>query len=76
VNALPPPPGAIGLRYFTIELPDAAALAAVVESIEHAGVAFKERDGVIFLRDPSHNGIVLSAGQDAETVAAVVADLV
>jgi catechol 2,3-dioxygenase len=75
VNAPPPPPGAIGLRYFTIKLPDAAALAAVFESIEHAGVAFKERDGVIFLRDPSHNGIVLSAGQDAEKIATLASDL-
>ena len=75
VNAPPPPPGAIGLRYFTIKLPDAAALAAVVESIEHAGAAFKEKDGVIFLRDPAQNGIVLSAGADSEVIAGLVAGL-
>ena len=75
VNAPPPPPGAIGLRYFTINLPDAAALAAVVESIEHAGVAFKEKDDVIFVRDPAQNGIVLTAGQDAEKIATLATEL-
>jgi catechol 2,3-dioxygenase len=72
VNAPPPPPDAVGLRYFTITLPDAAALAAVVERIERAGVAFQENDGIVFMPDPSQNGVVLSVGREAERVAAVV----
>lgn len=75
VNAPPPPPDAAGLRYFTINLPDQAALAVVVKRIEEAGVTFQEKDGVIFLRDPAQNGVVLSAGQEAETVAAKVTEI-
>jgi catechol 2,3-dioxygenase len=75
INAPPPPPDAAGLRYFTINLPDAAALEAVSRRIEQAGVNFKEKDGVIFLRDPAQNGLVLSAGQQAETVAAKVTEI-
>jgi len=72
VNAPPPPPDAAGLRYFTINLPDAAALGAVVERIQQAGLAFQEKDGVIFLRDPAQNGVVLNVGQDANTITALV----
>jgi catechol 2,3-dioxygenase len=75
VNAPPPPPDAAGLRYFTINLPDEPALAAVVKRIEEAGVTFQEKDGVIFLRDPAQNGVVLSAGQEVETVAAKVTEM-
>ncbi|MBI1877710.1 MAG: VOC family protein [Chloroflexi bacterium] len=69
VNAPPPPPDAAGLRYYTINLPDAAALKEVIERIENAEVDFKEKDGVVFLRDPSKNGVVLATRQDAETIA-------
>jgi catechol 2,3-dioxygenase len=75
VNAPAPPPDAVGLRYYTINLPDAAALATVVESIERAGVAFQEKDGVILLRDPAQNGVVLSVGVEVERIAAVTAEL-
>jgi catechol 2,3-dioxygenase len=69
VNAPPPPADAAGLRYYTINLPDVAALAAVLESIERAGVDFQEKDGIIFLRDPAQNGVVLSVGVGAERIA-------
>jgi catechol 2,3-dioxygenase len=75
VNAPPPPPDAAGLRYFTINLPDEPALAVVVERIKGAGVTFREKDEVIFLRDPAQNGVVLSAGQEAEVVAAKVTEI-
>lgn len=76
VNAPPPPPDAVGLRYFTVNLPDAKALAAVVERIEQAGVAFKEKEGIVFLRDPAQNGVVLSTGQAAEVVAEIGAGVI
>lgn len=72
VNAPPPPRAAAGLRYFTINLPDSAALAAVVERIQEAGLAFQEKDNVVFLRDPAQNGVVLNVGQDAKTITALV----
>lgn len=75
VNAPPPPPDAAGLRYFTVNLPDASALAVVVERVEQAGAAFQEKDGIVFLRDPAQNGLVLSTGQAAEVVAAKVAEM-
>ncbi|NJN97192.1 MAG: VOC family protein [Anaerolineales bacterium] len=71
VNAPPPPPDAAGLRYFTLNLPDSAALAAVVERIQQTGLAFQEKDGVVFLRDPAQNGVVLATGQEAGTIVAV-----
>lgn len=74
VNAPPPPPDAVGLRYFTINLPDAAALTAEVERIEGAGVAFREKDGIVFLRDPAQNGVVLSVGREPEAIAAAVGE--
>jgi catechol 2,3-dioxygenase len=75
VNAPPPPPDAVGLRYFSITLPDAAALAAVVERIEQTGVAFQEKDEVVFLRDSAQNGVVLSVGRETERIAASVGEL-
>lgn len=72
LNAPPPPPDAAGLRYFTINLPTETALAEVVERIEQAGLTFQHRDQIVFLRDPSRNGVVLSAGQSPEAIAGVV----
>ncbi len=72
VNAPPPPPDAAGLRYFTLNLPDSAALAEVVERVQQAGLAFQEKDGVVFLNDPAQNGVVLNVGQNAKTITALV----
>src|SRR6185437_1670792 len=57
----PAPAGSVGLRSFTIELPDRRELAAVLGRIEAAGLATSpEADGVL-VRDPWGTGIVLSA---------------
>lgn len=74
VNAPPPPLDAAGLRYFTINLPDSAALAVVVARIQEAGLAFQEKDGVVFLHDPAQNGVVLATGQDTGTIVDFVAE--
>jgi hypothetical protein len=50
-------------------LPNPAALAEVKERIKQAGVEYKEKEGVVFLRDPARNGVVLTTDQDAETIA-------
>lgn len=58
----PPPPGdALGLRYFTVVLPEARALEAVLGRVEAAGVPTLELDGGALVRDPSQNGILLKA---------------
>ncbi len=59
-GAPPPPPEAVGLRYFTVIVPDAAELERVVSRVEAAGVAVtREADGVRFL-DPAQNGLRLT----------------
>jgi catechol 2,3-dioxygenase len=61
-GAPPPPPDALGLRYFTVELPDEAELARLLERVERAGIAVEHgRDGYM-VRDPSQNGVLLTAG--------------
>jgi catechol 2,3-dioxygenase len=55
----PAPAGSAGLRYFTIHLPDAAALAPVLARLDAAGVSYREENGGLTLADPWDNRIVL-----------------
>ncbi len=61
VGAPPPPPDAAGLRYFTILLPNGAELARVVGRVRDAGVPVEETPGGVLVRDPSQNGVMLTA---------------
>lgn len=61
VGAPPAPPGSIGLRYFTVVLPDAAALQAVVGRLEGAGYASTRTDNGVTLTDPAGLGVLLTA---------------
>jgi catechol 2,3-dioxygenase len=56
-GAPPPPEGAAGLRWFTIETPDAAALAAVRDRVAASGGAVSDADGGFETRDPSGNRV-------------------
>ncbi|HEX3802476.1 MAG TPA: VOC family protein [Solirubrobacteraceae bacterium] len=57
-----PPAGAVGLRAYEIKLPDAQALAEVLARVEAAGVATEPAVvGATLVRDPSGNGILLTA---------------
>src|SRR3990172_2832754 len=60
-GASPPPPNSLGLRYFTVVLPDRSELERVVERIEQAGVSTTPVEAGILVRDPSQNGVVLTA---------------
>jgi catechol 2,3-dioxygenase len=60
-GAPPPPPGALGLRYFTVALPDEEALGSVVQRVQQAGLATTQANGGVLVRDPSQNGVLLSA---------------
>jgi catechol 2,3-dioxygenase len=75
VGAPPPPPGSIGLRWFSIHLPDAAALEQVAGRVLQAGLplpaegalraegTFREEcPAGLLVRDPSQNGLVLEYG--------------
>jgi catechol 2,3-dioxygenase len=60
-GATPPPPGSTGLRYFTIVLPEDEEMQRVEARIRAAGIPLEELDNGLLVRDPSANGIVLTA---------------
>lgn len=60
-GAPPPPPNAAGLRWFELHLPDADALEAVLERLRTAGSPLEAHARGYLTRDPSQNGVVLSA---------------
>ena len=59
-GAPPPPPGALGMRYFTIVLPNEAELERVLERVHQAGLTTESTPEGRLVRDPSHLGIVLT----------------
>ena len=65
VGAPPPPPDAVGLRHFTIDLPDDEELARITERLQAADIPFEPvavthgAGAAQLVRDPSGNGIVL-----------------
>ena len=64
-NAPPPPPNSIGIRYFTIVVPDRGELERVLARVRHEGIATEETSEGILVRDPAHIGIVLNAASDS-----------
>jgi catechol 2,3-dioxygenase len=60
VGAPPPPPGAIGLRHFTVRFSDLEARDRVASRLASAGIPYDERDGGLLVRDPAQNAILLS----------------
>jgi catechol 2,3-dioxygenase len=59
IGAPPQPENAVGLRWFTIHLPHQDELDAIIARVESVGTPVEQHPEGIFLRDPSHNGIVL-----------------
>ena len=59
-GAPPPPPDALGLRYFSFILPNKTELERVVERVQRAGIATEPTEEGILVRDPSENCVVLS----------------
>lgn len=60
VGAPPPPPNSIGLNYFIIHLPDAAAHAAVLDQVRAANYPHEINPEGILLQDPARNTIILT----------------
>jgi catechol 2,3-dioxygenase len=60
-----PPSDAVGLRHFTVHLPNEAALSRAAERIEAAGIAFEHPPpngytaNALLLKDPSDNSVLL-----------------
>ncbi len=63
-GAPPPPPDALGLRYFTVVLPDRSELERTLARAR-AAVPLEEIPEGALLRDPSRNGVVLTDREDA-----------
>lgn len=61
VGAPPPPPGSVGLRWYSIVLPGQEALGRVAQRVREAGVPIEVRQEGWFLRDPAQNGVMLTA---------------
>lgn len=59
-GAPPPPPEALGLRYFSLVLPDAPELEKVVRQIKEVGLNSEEQTEGLLIRDPSQNGVLLT----------------
>jgi len=59
-GAPPAPPDAVGLRWFSVVLPDEAALEAVLERVRTAGLTPQAPPQGWFLHDPFRNGVVLT----------------
>jgi len=59
-GAPPPPPDALGMRYFTVVLPSETELDHVAERVQQAGIATEQTEAGILVRDPSQNGLMLA----------------
>jgi catechol 2,3-dioxygenase len=59
-GAPPPPADAVGLRHFTVELPNQQALDEVVARIDKAGIPSNRTDDGLLVHDPSQNGVILT----------------
>jgi catechol 2,3-dioxygenase len=62
-EAPPPAPDSVGLRYYTLRLPDEIELGKVIARIRQAGIASQETPQGLLIRDPSGNGIMLRIDQ-------------
>jgi catechol 2,3-dioxygenase len=58
-GAPPPPPDALGLRNFIVQLPNQDELGKVLDRVTRAGLRVEETDEGLLVRDPSQNGVVL-----------------
>jgi catechol 2,3-dioxygenase len=61
-DAPPPPDNAVGLRWFTLNLPDQSALDSLVERLDAANVPIDENETGLLVRDPAMNAILLATG--------------
>jgi catechol 2,3-dioxygenase len=59
-GAPPPPPGSLGLRYYTVVLPEQAELERLEAQLEAAGAAIERRPDGLLVADPSQNHLLLT----------------
>jgi len=58
-GAPPPPADAVGLRHFTVDFANQAALDEVIKRIDDAGIPSNKTEVGLLIYDPSQNGVVL-----------------
>jgi catechol 2,3-dioxygenase len=68
-GAPPSPTDALGLRYFSMVLPDRTELDRVLDRIRQAGIAAEQTQEGVLVRDPSLNAIVLNTPAQEEAAA-------
>ncbi|GHO49429.1 VOC family protein [Ktedonospora formicarum] len=74
-NAPPPPANAVGLRFYTIQLPDSTEVEHVHARLQAAGHPVQKLDEhTLSLRDPWQNGILITS-KNLNTLDAVQAPL-
>ena len=59
-GAPPPTDGALGLRYFSIVVPDAAELERLSDRLGQATLPFEKNEAGVLVSDPSRNGVLLT----------------
>lgn len=59
-GAPPPPPGSLGLRHYTVVLPEQAELQRLQAQLEAAGVPVERRADGLMVADPSQNHLLLT----------------
>jgi catechol 2,3-dioxygenase len=58
-GAPPPQEDAVGLRHFTVDFANQAALDEVIARVDQAGIPSNKTDDGLLLYDPSQNGVIL-----------------
>lgn len=58
-GAPPPPADAVGLRHFTVDFANQAALDEVIARVDQAGIPSNQIEEGLLISDPSQNGVVL-----------------
>lgn len=61
-GASPPPPDALGMRFFSIVLPAPADLEKMRDRLERSRIPCQAAGNGLLLRDPSQNGVLLTTG--------------
>jgi catechol 2,3-dioxygenase len=60
VGASPPPVNSIGLRYFTVQVPDKKELDNLIQRLQRALWPTEDHELGLFVKDPSGNGVVFT----------------
>jgi catechol 2,3-dioxygenase len=58
-GAPPPPQDAVGLRWYTLNLPDDESLNSVTSRLDAANIPIEATDAGLQIRDPAMNGVLL-----------------